>query len=92
MVVSDPTATAVGDLLTVVVKQSSTATKNQKRNTSKKSNVDARIESFLFSPTGSSAFTKGAVSRHSRHRPRTTSRVGDRSRMSLSLQTGSQSG
>lgn len=59
MVVSDPTATAVGDLLTVVVKQSSTATKNQKRNTSKKSNVDARIESFLFSPTGSSAFTKG---------------------------------
>ncbi len=59
MVVSDPVATAVGDLLTVIVKQSSTATKNQKRNTSKKSDVNAQIESFLFSPTASSAFTKG---------------------------------
>lgn len=59
MALSDPTATAVGDLLTVVVRQSSTATKNQNRNTSKKSNVSAKINSFLFSPAASSAFTKG---------------------------------
>lgn len=58
-VVSDPTATSVGDLLTVVVKQSSSATKNQKRNTSKKSEVNADIKSFLFSPAASAAFTKG---------------------------------
>lgn len=58
MALSDPTATSVGDLLTIVVKQTSTATKNQNRNTNKKSKVNAKISSFLFSPTASSALTK----------------------------------
>lgn len=56
--VSDPTATSVGDILTIVVSQKSTATRNTSRKTAKKADVDAKISSFLFSPGASSAFTK----------------------------------
>jgi len=56
--VSDPTAMSVGDVLTIVVRQVSAATRNQQRKTAKKSDIDAKIGSFLFSPGASSALTK----------------------------------
>jgi flagellar L-ring protein FlgH len=56
---SDKRASAVGDLITIVVQENTTATKDNKTSTSKKSSMDAAITSFLYSPAASSLLTKG---------------------------------
>ncbi|HUI06942.1 MAG TPA: flagellar basal body L-ring protein FlgH [Verrucomicrobiae bacterium] len=54
---ADPKAFAVGDIVTILVQESSTATKNNETKTSKKASVDAALETFLYSPAGSGLLT-----------------------------------
>src|SRR5262249_51919397 len=56
--VSDKRAHAVGDILTIVVQESNTASKDNTTKTSKSSGIDASISSFLYPPTASGALTK----------------------------------
>jgi len=55
---ADKRATGVGDILTIVVQENTTASKDNKTATSKQSAVDASIASFLYSPTASGLLTK----------------------------------
>lgn len=55
----DKRAVAVGDILSIVVQESSTATKDNSTKTAKNSSVDAKINTFLYSPGASSFLTKG---------------------------------
>lgn len=55
---SDRKATKVGDILTVVVQENYTAAKDQNKQTTKKSGMDASIGSFLYPPGASSLLTK----------------------------------
>jgi len=57
-IVADKRAVAVGDILSIVVQESSTATKDNSTKTAKKSSIDAAINSFLYSPGASSLLTK----------------------------------
>lgn len=57
--VADKRATAVGDLLTILVQENNTASKDNSTKTAKSSAIDASIASFLYSPTASSFLTKG---------------------------------
>jgi len=57
--VMDKRAHAVGDVLTILIQQSNTATKDNTTKTSKSSGIDASLETFLYSPTASSFLTKG---------------------------------
>src|SRR5436190_8268783 len=45
---ADKRATAIGDILTIVVQENTTASKDNKTATSKQAAVDAAINSFLF--------------------------------------------
>jgi flagellar L-ring protein precursor FlgH len=54
---ADRKAVAVGDLLTIVVQESSTATKANSTTTAKKSSTDNAITAFLYSPAGSRFLT-----------------------------------
>jgi flagellar L-ring protein precursor FlgH len=56
---ADKRAGRVGDIVTILVQESSTATKDNSTKTSKQSSVDAAIASFLFSPTASGLMTQG---------------------------------
>jgi flagellar L-ring protein precursor FlgH len=56
---SDKRASRVGDLLTIVVQESTTASKDNATSTSKKASMDAAITSFLYSPGASGLLTKG---------------------------------
>ncbi|HVV73592.1 MAG TPA: flagellar basal body L-ring protein FlgH [Verrucomicrobiae bacterium] len=56
---SDKRASRVGDLITIVVQESTTASKDNKTATSKKSSMDAAIMAFLYSPAASGLLTKG---------------------------------
>jgi len=56
--VGDKRAAVVGDLISIVVQESSTATKDNSTKTAKKSSIDASIETFLYSPQASSFLTK----------------------------------
>lgn len=56
--VADKRAAAVGDLLSIVVQENSTASKDNSTKTGKKSSIDAGIEAFLYSPQASSFLTK----------------------------------
>ncbi|MBL9170252.1 MAG: flagellar basal body L-ring protein FlgH [Verrucomicrobiales bacterium] len=58
---SDRKAVHVGDLLSVIVQETSTATKDVSTKTAKSSSVDAGIDSFFFSPTQSKFLTKGGA-------------------------------
>lgn len=58
-IVSDKRARAVGDILTILVQESNTASKDSTTATSKKTGVDASIASFLYSPAASGLLTKG---------------------------------
>lgn len=58
LALADHTASSVGDLLTVLVRESNSSTKNQTKKTKKEAGIDAGISSFLFSPGASSALTK----------------------------------
>jgi flagellar L-ring protein precursor FlgH len=56
---ADKRATSVGDILTILVQENTTATKDNKTATAKESAVDASIASFLYGPTASGLLTKG---------------------------------
>jgi flagellar L-ring protein precursor FlgH len=56
--VSDKRALAVGDILSILVQENNSATKDSNTKTSKKSDVDASIAAFLYSPGASSLLTQ----------------------------------
>ena len=58
---ADRKAVQVGDLLSVIVQETSTATKDVSTKTAKSSSVDAGIDSFIFSPGQSKFLTKGGA-------------------------------
>jgi len=55
----DKRASAVGDIITVLVQENSTSTKNNETTTERSSSLSTAITSFLFSPTASGLMTKG---------------------------------
>ncbi len=60
-IVADKRAGAVGDLLTILVQENNTASKDNSTSTSKSTAIDASISSFLYSPTASSFLTKNGT-------------------------------
>mgnify|MGYP002387656397 CR=1 FL=1 len=56
--VSDKRAAGVGDILTIIVQESNTASKDNSTQTSKQSGIDAAIQAFLYSPEASGLLTK----------------------------------
>jgi len=57
--VADKKARAVGDIVTILIQESNTTSKEQGTQTAKKSGVDASIASFLYGPGASGLLTKG---------------------------------
>jgi flagellar L-ring protein precursor FlgH len=55
---ADKRASNVGDIVTIVVQENTTASKDNKTDTSKSAAVDASIASFLYSPTASGLLTQ----------------------------------
>ncbi len=55
---ADRRARAVGDILTIVVQESASTTKANTTKTAKNTSLDAAINSFLYSPAGSSFLTQ----------------------------------
>ena len=55
---TDKRAHAVGDVLTILIQESNTATKDNSTKTAKSSGIDASLETFLYSPQASSFLTK----------------------------------
>jgi flagellar L-ring protein precursor FlgH len=58
---ADRRALAVGDLLSVIVQENNSATKNQTKKTQKESSIDASINQFLFKPESMKFMTKGGM-------------------------------
>jgi flagellar L-ring protein precursor FlgH len=56
--VSDVRAHQIGDILTVIIEENKSASKNTSTKSSKTSGVDAGLEAFLFSPAASGLLTK----------------------------------
>jgi flagellar L-ring protein precursor FlgH len=56
---ADKKARRVGDIVTIVVQQSTGATRNNNTTTAKQTSVDASIASFLYGPAASGLLTKG---------------------------------
>ena len=56
---SDKKAAAVGDIVTIVVQESASTSKQNNTKTSKSAEIDASISSFLYGPTASGLLTKG---------------------------------
>ena len=56
---SDKRAAKVGDIITILVQESATASKDNSTKTAKSSGVDASIASFLYGPSASGLLTKG---------------------------------
>ena len=56
--VADKRARAVGDIVTILVQEDNTTSKDNSTKTSKESSVNASIDTFLFSPKGSGLLTK----------------------------------
>src|SRR5688572_7690214 len=55
--VADKRANQVGDILTIIVQENNTASKDQNTRTSKESALNAAIETFLYSPDASKLLT-----------------------------------
>lgn len=55
--VADKRAASVGDILTILVQENNTASKDQNTRTSKESAINAAIEAFLYSPDASKLLT-----------------------------------
>jgi flagellar L-ring protein precursor FlgH len=51
--VSDKRAAAVGDIITIIVQENNSASKDQNTKTSKETGINAAIEAFLYSPDAS---------------------------------------
>lgn len=58
---SDKRASRVGDLITIVVQENTTANKDNTTSTSRKASMDAAIMTFLYSPAASGLLTKGGT-------------------------------
>jgi flagellar L-ring protein FlgH len=58
---ADKRATGVGDILTIIVQENTSTSKDNKTATSKESGVDASIATFLYSPTSSGFLTKNGT-------------------------------
>jgi flagellar L-ring protein precursor FlgH len=56
---ADKRARGVGDIITILVQENNTSSKENSTQTSKSSSVNASIDTFLYSPAGSSFMTKG---------------------------------
>ena len=56
---ADKRAVGIGDILTIIVQESTTTSKDNNTKTSKQSGMDASISSFLYSPAASGLLTKG---------------------------------
>jgi flagellar L-ring protein FlgH len=56
---ADKRGTTVGDILTIVVQENTTANKNNETATERQSSLNAAITAFLYSPGASGALTKG---------------------------------
>ncbi|HUZ07256.1 MAG TPA: flagellar basal body L-ring protein FlgH [Candidatus Paceibacterota bacterium] len=56
---ADKRGTSVGDILTIVVQENTTANKNNETKTERSSSLSAAITSFLFSPGASKLLTQG---------------------------------
>jgi flagellar L-ring protein FlgH len=56
---ADKRGSGVGDILTIVVQETSTANKSNETKTERQSSLSAAITSFLYSPGSSSLLTKG---------------------------------
>jgi flagellar L-ring protein precursor FlgH len=54
---ADKKAGAVGDILTIAVQETSTASKDRNTQTAKKSSIDASIAAFLYTPAASGLLT-----------------------------------
>lgn len=57
----DKRACRVGDIVTILVQENSTATKDNSTKTSKQSSIDSALSAFLYSPAGSGLLTKGGA-------------------------------
>ncbi|MEW6302728.1 MAG: flagellar basal body L-ring protein FlgH [Verrucomicrobiota bacterium] len=57
--VADKKARAVGDIVTILIQENNTTSKEQGTQTAKSSSVDASIASFLYGPAASGLLTKG---------------------------------
>jgi flagellar L-ring protein precursor FlgH len=57
--VADVRAHKIGDILTIIVQQSNTATKDNSTKTAKQNSMDASISSFLFGATQDKFLTRG---------------------------------
>ena len=55
--VADKRAGMVGDILTILVQENNTANRNASTETAKKSNIDAAIQAFFYSPEASRLLT-----------------------------------
>ncbi len=58
-IISDVRARNVGDILTILVQESNTASKDNSTSTSKKTGIDSSISSFLFGAAQDKFLTKG---------------------------------
>ena len=60
--IGDKKAHAIGDIVTVVVQEANSATKDSSTSSSKNSSSDSSINSFFYSPGASSLLTRGSNS------------------------------
>ncbi len=56
---ADKRAASIGDILTILVQESTTSSKDNKTATAKESGLDASLATFLYSPAASGLLTKG---------------------------------
>lgn len=56
---ADKRARAIGDIITIMIQENNTTSKENSTQTSKSSSVDASIDTFLYSPGASGFLTKG---------------------------------
>ncbi|HEY1716770.1 MAG TPA: flagellar basal body L-ring protein FlgH [Verrucomicrobiae bacterium] len=78
---SDKRGSGVGDILTIVVQENTTANKNNETKTERSSSLSAAITSFLFSPGASKLMTQGgqlpAMAYNSDHKHDGTGAIND---------------
>lgn len=58
---ADKRAAGIGDILTIIVQENTSTTKDNKTATAKQSGLDASIATFLYSPAASGLLTKGGA-------------------------------
>jgi len=59
--IGDKRAHGVGDILTIIVQENTSTTKDNNTKTSKTSGVDASVSTFFYSPAASGLLTKGGT-------------------------------